>query len=272
MIHLIVGDEAAKNLVAAFEIDENLRGEVLVLKDTLGIGNIVSLPGVSHDDIRTEFWQTIVPNFGQKVEDEEKLKHTIEVALQMEEPFCLWLAPCVSDVCVYYWLLTHFKSMPGILHTINIIGLPFLNAKGQLFYPNNFSEIPPKEFIKTKRLLKEVTIAEFELEGDEWFRLQRDNTWLRTYEGGKKIVSRDVSYFDNIIKANITDEMQKASKVAHEALKKITQTVSNLFIEYRIRQLLHQELFSFNGNIDGPLKDIEIKKIGSAIETSEETE
>jgi peptide deformylase len=75
-----------------------------------------------------------------------------------------------------------------MLHTINIVGLPFLNEKGQLFYPTNFSQIPAKEFLKTKRLLKEVTPAEYEVEGDEWARLQQENAWVRTYEGGKKIV------------------------------------------------------------------------------------
>ena len=40
MLHIIVGDEAAKNLKAAFELDENLQGEILVLKDTLGIGDL----------------------------------------------------------------------------------------------------------------------------------------------------------------------------------------------------------------------------------------
>ena len=50
-----MGDEAAKNLKAAFELDENLQGEILVLKDTLGIGDLLSTPEISHDSIQVCF-------------------------------------------------------------------------------------------------------------------------------------------------------------------------------------------------------------------------
>lgn len=53
MIHIIVGNEAAKNLENAFALDENLLGEIVVLRDTLGIGEIESTPEISHDEIRT---------------------------------------------------------------------------------------------------------------------------------------------------------------------------------------------------------------------------
>ncbi|HMT34507.1 MAG: DUF1835 domain-containing protein [Bacteroidetes bacterium] len=263
MLHIIVGDEAAKNLKAAFELDENLQGEILVLKDTLGIGDLLSTPEISHDSIRTSWWKTIVPHFDEEVSDESRLLAFIDNAIEQEEPVCFWLSPCVSDVCAYYWLLSYFKPHSGLLHTINIIGLPFLNEKGQLFYPINFSQVPPKEFIKTKRLLKEVTIAEYEVEIDEWKRLQEDNTWVRLYEGGKKIVSKPMTYFDTFIKNSVSDEMQKASKIVHESMKKITQTLSPAYIEYRLKQLLQQDVFQFNGLVEGPLKEIEVKNKGN---------
>lgn len=254
MIHIIVGDEAAKNLIAAFDLDENLKGEVIVLRDTLGIGSILSTPEILHDDVRTETWRTIVPGFEHSISDEAAIKTGTRHALENEEPMCFWMAPCVSDVCAYYWLLTFFKPMPGVFHTINIIGLPFLNEKGQMFYPNNFSEVPAKEFIKTKRLLKEVSVSEFEVEGDEWSKLQSENTWVRIYEGGKKVSSKDLTYYDSVIKNSVAAEKHKASKVVSESMKKITQSLSHHFIEYRLRQLLQQGAFAFTGILEGPLK------------------
>jgi hypothetical protein len=270
MIHILVGHEAAKNLEAAFALDENLQGEILVLRDTLGIGEILSTPEISHDDVRTGSWQVIVPGFQDQVSDEQQLLATIQKALENEEPVCFWLSPCVSDVCAYYWLLSYFKPYPEMLHTINIIGLPFLNEKGQLFYPSNFSQVPPKEFKKTKRLLKEVSISEYEVETDEWKRLQQENAWVRTYEGGKKITSRDITYFDGVISSVVASTMQKANKIIHEAMKKIPQTISHLFLEFRLRQLLQQGAFAFNGPIDAPLKELEVKLAGSTIETTAE--
>ncbi len=266
MIHILVGHEAAKNLEAAFALDENLQGEILVLRDTLGIGEILSTPEVSHDAIRTGAWQAMVPGFQDIVTDEQNVKVIIQKALENEEPVCFWLSPCVSDVCAYYWLLSYFKPYPEMLHTINIIGLPFLNDKGQLFYPSNFSQVPPKEFKKTKRLLKEVSVSEYELETDEWSKLQQENAWVRTYEGGKKVLSRDVTCYDAVISGVVSATMQKAHKIIMEAMKKIPQTISHFFLEFRLRQLLQQGAFAHNGNADAPLKELEVKLAGIEIE------
>jgi hypothetical protein len=260
MIHIIVGDEAAKNLEAAFELDENLKGEIVVLKDTLGIGPIALQEEERHNAVRTEFWKTINPTFEGSVEDENTIKILVTKAVREEEPLCFWMSPCVSDVCAYYWLLPYCKPHVELLHTISIVGLPFLNEKGQLFYPSNFSEVPAKEFIKTKRLLKEVTPAEYEVDGDEWKKLQDDTTWVRIYEGGKKIASKEVTHFDTLLKNSVTNDFQKGQKVVNETLKKTNQTVSDLFIAWRLRELIAQEVFIINGDASKALKDFEVKK------------
>ncbi len=263
MIHIIVGDEAAKNLEAAFELDENLRGEILVLKDTLGIGPISIQEESNHDAVRSEFWRmTSAHHVQHKAIDRANILQLIEKAIAEEEPICFWMAPCVSDVCAYFWLLPYFKPYPDMLHTINIIGLPFLNEKGQLFYPKNFSEVIAREFAKTKRLLKKVTPAEYEVEGDEWVKLQADTSWVRIYEGGKKINSKELTYFDGLIKSSLTAEFQKGTKIVNEAMKKCTQTVSNLFFEWRLRQIIEREELPVNGDIEKALKDFEVKKVG----------
>lgn len=269
MIHIIVGDEAAANLEAAFLLDENLRGEVIVLKDTLGIGPISIDDQIDHDAIRSEFWKALIPNEEIVVSDSKIIRELVDRALAEEEPLCFWLSPCVSDVCTYYWLLTYCKPYVDLLHTINIIGLPFLNEKGQMFYPKNFSEIPAKEFLKTKRLLKNVTPAEYEVEGDEWSKLQSEQTWVRTYEGGKKIASRDVSYYDSMIKSCIGAEFQKGSKIINESLKKCTDTISNWFFDWRLRQFIELAQVESKGDLSKGAKDFEVKKIGETAPVNE---
>jgi len=41
--------------------------------------------------------------------------------------------------------------------------LPFINEKGQIFYPTVLHEILPKEFLKAKKLNRKVTLSEFEV-------------------------------------------------------------------------------------------------------------
>lgn len=236
MIHLIVGDAAAENLRAAFELDENLKGEVLVLKDTLGIGPIAT-DQKGHDGVRTSFWKSLLGDEIDDVMDKHHISKIIEKAKEVEEPVCLWMAPCVSDVCAYYFLLTQFKEYPGMFHVIIIDSLPFFNAKGSLFYPKNFSEVLPKEFIKTKRLLKEVSPADYETEWETWEQLQAENAMVRVHKGGKEIVSADETYFDQKIYNTVTKEAQRGSKIVRQALSKIDQTVSDVFLLSRLDQM-----------------------------------
>ena len=263
MIHIIAGDEAAKNLEAAFLLDENLRGDVLILKDTLGIGPIELDAEMNHDDVRTECWKIMSPNqIDHASQDQHNVLQLIEKAVAEEEPVCFWMAPCVTDVCAYFWLLPYFKKQADMLHMINIIGLPFLNEKGQLFYPKNFSEVVPTEFLKTKRLLKKVTVAEYEVEGDEWTKLQTESTWVRVYEGGKKIVSKELTYYDSLLSTSLTTEFQKGTKVVNEAMKKCTQTLTSVFLEWRLRELVMSQAVAINGDVEKAVKDFEVKKVG----------
>jgi hypothetical protein len=263
MIHIIAGDEAAKNLEAAFLLDENLRGDVLILKDTLGIGPIELDAEMNHDDVRTECWKIMSPNqIDHASQDQHNVLQLIEKAVAEEEPVCFWMAPCVTDVCAYFWLLPYFKKQADMLHMINIIGLPFLNEKGQLFYPKNFSEVVPTEFLKTKRLLKKVTVAEYEVEGDEWTKLQTESTWVRVYEGGKKIVSKELTYYDSLLSTSLTTEFQKGTKVVNEAMKKCTQTLTSVFLEWRLRELVTSQAVAINGDVEKAVKDFEVKKVG----------
>ncbi len=259
MIHIICGKEAAKNLEAAFELDENLRGELVVLNDRLSYGPLRSEAEESHDSLRSSYWQKMVAQPELRYNDEEVLKQTIEKALQDEEPLCLWMAPNANDVCAYFWLLTYTRPYPSLLHTIFINGLPFLNEKGQLFYPHSFTEVPPREFVKTKRLLREVSVAEYEVDGDEWQRLQDEHSMLRLYEGGKKITSQSNEKFDTPLMNSISSEFQKASKVLNEALKKIKEPCEASFLENRLRELIPLFSVETRGDINKSLRDFEIR-------------
>lgn len=264
MIHFLVGHEAAKRLEAAFELDENLTGEILVLRDTLGIGPLQKEEGSTFNKLRTDFWKTIDANHKEDVEDQKQVLLTMARAIREEEPICLWMAPCVSDVCAYYWLISFFKDHPGMFHIININSLPFLNEKGQIFYPKNFSEVLPKEFVKTKRLLKEVSPSEYEVDIDEWKRLLEENSWVRVYEGGKKISSKPETYFDTMILNSAAFDFAKAHKVVQDVMKKNPETVSDKFIEWRIREMIQSGQLQVNGDPTKGFKEFEIKKAGKS--------
>lgn len=225
---------AADNLREAMSLDENLKGEILVLKDTLGIGPI-SLEKM--DETRTQFWRAITTNEEILVEDEKHVDEIIRKALEEEEPLCFWMAPCVSDVCAYYFLLHKCQQYPSLLYIINIDSLPFFNKDGQIFYPKNFSEVLPKEFIKTKRLLKEISSADYETEADFWNDLVNENAQVRLHKGGKELISKNETAFDEVLFSFINKEAQKGSKIVRQALGKINQSLSDQYLYWRLKEM-----------------------------------
>ncbi len=265
LIHIVVGDIAAKNIVDAMALEPNMQGSIVVLKDTLGIGQIFVTEADTYKDIRTNFWKTIVPNWpeDETVIDEDLIKEVVS-NLNEETKVWFWMAPCISDVMAYYWLLPYFKNHPQVLHTLFINSLPFFNEKGNLFYPKNFGEVLPKEVVKCMRLAKDVSPADYEIDGDEWERLANENATIRSYEGGKKILSRNENYYDQALlnQLQFTNGFVKANKVVAQALAKITDTLSNYFLEQRLRLLISEEKIQAQGDITKALKDFEVKKLG----------
>lgn len=237
MIHIITGEQSAAQLREAFLLDENLRGDIFILNDYLHIGEILYTPEISHKDIRESFWKNILSEEETLPNDIDTIQNCINKASIEEEPVCYWMAPSARDICNYYFLLSFFKPHKGMLHTIQIAGLPFLNEKNQLFIPNTFAEIPPKEFTKTKRLLKEVSAAEYELDIDEWNKLMNENAPLRIYEGGKKIVSKDINYVEKGILNILSSENKKLSRLLNDFAKKYTWEMPTAFVKKRLTSM-----------------------------------
>lgn len=271
MIHLISDEQNARPLLAAFDLDENLRGEIHIFRDDLSYGPLMPFAEKSFDETRTAFRQSWNKTDALPLQESADLQALLARAQADDEPCCFWLAPNANDVIRYFWLLPYFKNDPGRLHVISIGGLPFLNEKGQLFYPTQFAQVPPKEFIKTKRLLKEVSLAEYETDGDEWLRLQRDETGLRVHDGGKKIVSKPDNHIDAGLLLNLSSDWQKASKALNENNKKNAANWPVGFVEWRIRSLIEQGQLELKGDPQKPTRELEVRNPNGSSKAAKES-
>lgn len=143
--------------------------------------------------------------------------------------------------------------------------LPFINEKGQIFYPTYLHQIQPKEFIKAKKLCRKVTLSEFEIDPDEWKRLMTENGGVRLLEGGKKIVSKDADYFDEDITRNLTAEPQKGNKAIHNILGKMKIKTGDVYLLWRMTKLAEEDRIEISGDTAKGWKDFDVKlKLGAA--------
>ncbi|HEX7757808.1 MAG TPA: DUF3658 domain-containing protein, partial [Niabella sp.] len=163
------------------------------------------------------------------------------------------------DVCGYYWLIPQLKAFQGRIMVLYLNNLPFINEKGQLFYPSWLHEIQPKEFLKAKKLARPVTLSEFEIDPDEWNKLSQENTLVRMLEGGKKLAGKDGSFYDPEIMKQVTGEWQKASRVLTNTLNRMKIKTGDIFIMWRLKELIRSGKVLAEGDMDKDWKSFDVK-------------
>jgi len=170
----------------------------------------------------------------------------------------VWVAQNKHDVCGYYWLLHYLKEFQGRVFILFLNNLPFINEKGNIFYPQWLHQIQPTEFLKAKKLARTITPSEFEMDVDEFAKMATDNKKVRLLEGGKKIVQADVHFYDAELKKYISSEWQKASKIISNFLSKAKETTSDAFILWRLKTMVALGQLEANGELKNA-KDFELK-------------
>jgi len=277
MIHIVFETANVAVLQQAIELDETIQGSILEIKDDYAVGPLGNVYETEGYQERRGWWKQLLeysPYTEQLDLVDDKL--TVHQLLKQldEEPeteVWIWMAQNAHDVCGYYWLMSQLKEYQGRVHVLYLNNLPFINEKGQIFYPSYLHEIQPKEFLKAKRLARPITLSEFEVDPDEWKKHCQESAMVRFLEGGKKIVGKEVSFFDKDILTNINAEPQKLSKILTNTLSKMKVKTGDVFLVWRIRELIGEGKLEAVGDWNKSWKDISVKtQGGKAQETSDE--
>ena len=266
MIHIVFQEADIEALQKSFELDETLQGDIIQIKDDYAVGPLADLYTEEGIEARKQWWQDVLAggdydghvNSGE-VNDAKTVADLKErLDSNAEEIIWIWAAQNKHDVSSYYWLMSQLKDYQGKVFILYLNNLPFLNEKGNLFYPVNLFEIPAREFVKAKRLAREITPSEFEVDPDEWTKLCDENKGVRLLEGGKKLVQEDYDFYDAELKKIVTGDWQKASKIIHTHLTKAKNTTGDMYLLWRLKLMIAQDMFDVQGMV-GKMKEFEVK-------------
>ncbi len=249
------------------EMDETLAGEVVQIKDDFAVGPLAGIETEEGWQARVEWWRNLLQGspYGEELagsfDDRETVK---ELKAKLDEnpaeELWIWMGQNQHDVMGYYWLMPQFREYQGRVMILYLNNLPFINEKGQIFYPSWLHEIQPKEFVKAKKLARPITLSEFEIDPDEWRKIAEENAMVRILEGGKKIVGKEESFYDAEILKNITAEWQKATRVLTHTLHRMKIKTGDVFIMWRMKHLINEGKIELTGDISKGWKDFDIKK------------
>jgi len=266
MIHVVFQEADISALQKSFELDETLTGDIFQIKDDFAVGPVSA--EFSEEDIvhRKQWWREVLAGGDYdghvdngKVDDVKTVTElTDRLNNDPEETLWIWVANNKHDISGYYWLISQLKEFQGRIFILHLHNLPFINDKGGLFYPNNIFEIPAKEFVKAKKLARQVTLSEFEMDPDEWRRLCKENKGVRTLEGGKKLIQHDYDYYDDELMKFITPDWQKVNKLFHHLFSKSKDTTGDAYLLWRLKLIVAEGKVDAQGEIRN-MRDFEVK-------------
>jgi hypothetical protein len=276
MLHIVFQQSDIETLKKAMELDQSLHGEVIQIEDEFAVGPIVDIFTTEGCNNRLSWWKNVVEfspytDSTTTIDDTSKINSIKQkLSTDAEEQIWIWAAPNQHDVCGYYWLISQLKDYEGHIYILFLANLPFINEKGSIFYPVNVFEIQPREFLKAKKLARPVTLSEFEMDGEEWKKLCNENGMVRILDGGKKILSKDASYYDDDILNAVTTEPQKLHKIFNTLFGKMKLHTGDVFLAWRMRELISEGKIEVTGDWKNGWKDIILKLPGSITEEKPE--
>lgn len=278
MLHIVFQEADIAVLQKAIELDESLTGDVWQIKDDFAVGPLAGIYETEGYQSRRDWWKMLL-EFSPYTEqinlvDDKMTVHNLLNKLD-EEPTLdvwIWMGQNQHDVCGYYWLMSQLKDYQGRIFVLYMNNLPFINEKGGIFYPTALHEIQPKEFLKAKKLARPITLSEFEVDPDEWKKLCNENGGVRILEGGKKIVSKDVDFYDKDILSAINAEPQKLNKILGTIFGKMKIKTGDVFLVWRIRELINAGKLEAAGDWNKGWKEMTLKLAGTPVEAEPITE
>ena len=266
MIHIVFNEPDIEVLKKAIELDETMAGDVVQIKDDYAVGPLGDIYSDEAIENRKQWWREVLIGGDYdglvdkgNVDDKKTIDDLIARLQQNEEELIwIWAAQNKHDVSGYYWLMSQLKDYQARVFILYLNNLPFINEKGQIFYPEWLHTIPPKEFLKAKKLARVITPSEFEVDPDEWKKICNEGRGVRILEGGKKLTQYDYDFYDADLKKFISADWQKAAKIIHTFLHKNKNTTGDAYLLWRLKGLIANGDFDVQGELKA-MKDFEIK-------------
>ena len=270
MIHIVFEEANIEALRKSFELDSALEGEVISIQDDYAVGPLSDIFSEHGIAIRQQWWREIlkdghydgIADDGHVDDNKEVTDLKAKLTENPDEVVWIWAAQNKHDVSGYYWLMSQLKDFQGRIFILYLNNLPFINEKGNIFYPTSLFQIQAKEFVKAKKLARPITLSEFEIDPDEWAKLGTEDKGVRLLEGGKKLVQKDYNFYDNELMNFITKDWIKVSKLFQQYYSKVKETTGDAYLLWRLKQLIEDGKVQMQGNMQN-IKEFEVRVAGA---------
>lgn len=258
-IHIAFDDSTAGCLKYMLSQEELLEESVVAFSEFFSIGPIQQLHTEKGQHARKQWLLNNLTSYDCYFEEEylPRFKETLEDlhSIPNETPITIWKADNAHEHVGLCFAIAQLKDKKNIrvMNTseasreilkqdYDIRGTGELSPESLALFQKSFVEFPylPEE--------KRMKFAH------EWDRLSQSTEFLRVWKDDE-VHSVQEDYFDQFIiecakNVGADKEFHKAPRVIGEALGLADQLVGDTFLEYRLKELIKQEVFEYEGSLD----------------------
>ncbi|ALL24112.1 DUF1835 domain-containing protein [Bacillus tropicus] len=258
-IHIAFDDSTAGCLKHMLSQEERLEEMVIAFSEFFSIGPIHKLH-MNEGQLARQEWLVNNLTAYENYFEEEYLPRFLETmeelhTIPIETPITIWKADNAHEHVGLCFVMVQLKDKKNI--RIMNTSEASKEILKQEYAIRGTGELPPeslallqKSFIELPCLTVEKRM-QFEC---EWDRLSNSTEFLRVWKENE-VHSVQEDYFDQFIiecakSIGADREFLKAPRVIGEALGLVEQLVGDTFLEYRLKELIKQEVFEFIGSLD----------------------
>lgn len=256
IIHVAFGDSAAGLLKHTFsQMDVDERKNILNFEDDLSVGPIDDLDTQDGIENRYQYFVGIYSNFyeddgsGTYCAVELDCLSSIDLLNSYDE-IIIWHAGNVRDQLALSYIVTYTTDIS--IYEVDIEEAAKMLPDELIPYPRSLAEVSSdtiRMLYEQISLIDEVRLTNLKA---QWADLKSENGLLRIYEGyfeGYELISVPIDYYDKLILKCVGYPYMKAAHVIGCVLGSSVQLVSDLFIEWRLRQLLNKNELIYKGQL-----------------------
>lgn len=258
-VHIAFDDSTAGCLKYMLSEEERLEERVVAFSEFFSIGPINKIH-MNEGQLARQKWLVNSLTAYDSYFEEEYLPRFIETleelhTIPIETPITIWKANNAHEHVGLCFVMAQLKDKKNICiintseasketlkQEYDIRGTGELSPESLALLQNSFAEL--SYVTEEKRMRLE----------HEWDRLSNSIECLRVWKENE-VHSVQKDYFDQFIiecakSVGADREFLKAPRVIGEALGLVEQLVGDTFLEYRLKELIKQEVFEFVGSLD----------------------
>lgn len=258
-IHIAFDDSTAGCLKHMLSQEERLEEMIIAFSEFFSIGPIHKLH-MNEGQLARQEWLVNNLTAYENYFEEEYLPRFLETmeelhTIPIETTITIWKANNAHEHVGLCFVMAQLKDKKNIrIMNTSEASKEILKQEYDI---RGTGELPPeslallqKSFIELPCLTVEKRM-QFEC---EWDRLSNSTEFLRVWKENE-VHSVQEDYFDQFIiecakSIGADREFLKAPRVIGEALGLVEQLVGDTFLEYRLKELIKQEVFEFVGSLD----------------------